>query len=174
MATGSPNINTATVRSSYYGICHPDVEEDIRGISGFVGVEQYGGYTDTMPFEFGSVNGVRWCASEVTYISLNGATSAAAGFRPTGAAPNDLYSSFIYGQEAVGTVGLGENHAEETYQMYDPSRPPAVELIYHAPGTSGVYDLYNEVGSISWKSWFAGKILNANWIVCVRTLATKL
>ena len=45
MSTGSRNINTSTVRESYFGIVHPDVEEDIRALTGFVGVEQYGGFS---------------------------------------------------------------------------------------------------------------------------------
>jgi N4-gp56 family major capsid protein len=56
---------TVPVRQSYYGICHVDVEEDVRGISGFIPVEQYGGYAETMPFEFGAVGGVRWCSTEI-------------------------------------------------------------------------------------------------------------
>src|SRR3990167_1313754 len=52
--TGSTNVNTATVRSSFHGICHPDVAEDIRQLTGFIGVEQYGGYTETLVGEFGA------------------------------------------------------------------------------------------------------------------------
>jgi hypothetical protein len=56
--------------------------------------------------------------------------------------------------------------------MYNPVRPPAVELIYHPPGSSGILDMYNELGSIAWKAFFAGKVLNSNWIVNVRSGAT--
>lgn len=173
---GSTNIGTSTVRSSYFGICHPDVEEDIRGLTGFIGVEQYGGYTETFTGEFGAVAGVRWAASEMAPIeTAAGTTSTSGGFRATTSASNDendVYWSFVYGKEAVGSVGLGENHAEEIYKMYD--RVPTVELIYHKPGSSGVGDPFNEIGSIAWKSWFGGKILNGNWIVQILTLATDL
>jgi N4-gp56 family major capsid protein len=60
MGTGSTNIGTSPIRDSYYGICHPDVEEDVRDITGFISVEQYGGYTDTLVGEFGAANGVRF------------------------------------------------------------------------------------------------------------------
>ena len=53
-------------------------------------------------------------------------------------------------------------------------RVPTVDLIQHAPGSSGIADMYNEVGSIAWRAWFAGKILNNNWLYEVRTLATEL
>jgi len=172
---GSQNVGTSPVRASYYGICHPDVEEDIRGLSGFVSVEQYGGYTETLPFEFGAVGGVRFCVSEIIPISTAAGTttpsfSARGG---TGAISNDVYSTFIYGKEAVGSVGLGNMHATSAYEMYDPANPPAVELIVKPVGTVGT-DLYNEVSSIAWKAWFAGKVLNNNWIMKLRSLSAKV
>lgn len=171
----STSYNNQPIRASYYGICHPDVEEDIRTLTGFVGVEQYGGYTETMPFEFGAVGGARWCATEIAPISsaASGVSNNALRGTALGAAP-DVYSSFIYGREAVGTVGLGNMHASSSIEMYDPAKPPAVELIVHQPGSSGIFDMYNEMGSIAWKCWYAGKILNQTWLVKLRTGASKL
>ncbi len=174
MATGSQNVGTSPVRSSFYGICHSDVEEDIRGLTGFIGVEQYGGYTQVEPGEFGAVGGVRWCSTEVATINTGMATTTNTTLNGSSDILNDVYSTFIYGKEAIGSVGLGEMHAKEIYQMYDSKKPKAVELIYHKPGSSGVFDMFNEVGSIAWKSWFVGKILNKDWIVKIRTGATSL
>lgn len=177
-AYGSQNVGSSPVRASYYGIAHTDVEQDIRGLDGFVAVEQYGGYTQTMPFEFGSVGGVRWCSTEIIPISTNIVSASGTGFLrgmvSSGGTNADVYASYIYGKEAVGSVGLGNMHATSSYEMYDPKKPPAVELIYHAPGSSGIYDMFNEVGSIAWKAWFAAKILNANWITKVRSGASNL
>ena len=172
---GSTNIGTTPIRPCYYGICHPDVEEDIRSLSGFKDVVEYGGYVETEPYEFGSVGGVRWSVTEIAPISSGSAAVSNNALRGTsGGAAIDIYSSFIYGKECIGTVGLGNMHAENQTMMYDPAKPPAVELIQHAPGSSGIYDLYNEVGSIAWKVWFAGKVLNATWGVKVRTGASRL
>lgn len=170
---GSQNYNTNPVRASYYGISHVDVEEDIRSITGFIPVEQYGGYTETMPFEFGAVGGVRWCSTEIIPVTTGGGTTSAGGIRGSGSTANDIYSTYIYGKEAVGSVGLGNMHATNSYEMYNPKNPPAVELITKAPGQVGT-DLFNEVGSAAWKAWFAGAILNSNWIVKVRSGASKL
>lgn len=171
-AYGSQNYNSQPVRSSFFGICHTDVEEDIRGLTGFVGVEQYGGYTQVYPYEFGAVNGIRWCSTEIAPIeSDTSTTSASNDFRGTTASFAHVYWSFIYGKEAIGTVGLGEQHAKEIYTMYDPARPPTVELIKKEIGSSGVGDPFNEVGSIAWKAWYAGKILNSNWIVSLVSLS---
>jgi N4-gp56 family major capsid protein len=175
---GSQNIGSSPIRSSYYGICHTDVEEDVRYLSGFVGVEQYAGYTEIMPFEFGTVGGVRWCSTEIIPVStaITGATTSAGSQVLRGTGVNggyDVYSSYIYGKEAVGSVGLGNMHATSAYEMYDPANPPAVELIVKGLGQVGT-DLYNEVSSAAWKAYFAGKVLNDKWIVKIRTGASKL
>lgn len=174
MATGSRNIGTTPIRASYYGICHVDVEEDIRGLTGFSAVEVYGGYTETMPFEFGAVGGVRWCSTQVATINLSAGKKTATGYRGSTTILNDVYSSYIYGREAIGTVGLGNMHAANSYEMYNPKNPPGVEAIFKPVGSAGAGDPFNEIASLAWKSWFVAKILNANWIVKVFGLATKL
>lgn len=170
---GSTNVGTQPIRQSYYGICHVDVEEDIRGLTGFIPVEQYGGYTETEPGEFGAVGGVRWCSTEIAPLISDGSTeSAVAGsYNGSSAILHHVYRTFIYGREAVGSIGLGEQHAKEIYMMYD--RVPTVEIIQHKPGSSGIADKFNEVGSLVWKSWYAGKVLNANWIGVINSLALK-
>lgn len=173
-AYGSQNVTTSTVRSSYYGICHPDVTEDVRSLSGFVGVEQYGGYTETIPFEFGAVGGVRWCETEIIPISTGAGTTTSDGtIRGATSILNDVYSSYIYGKEAVGSVGLGMQHPTNAYTGYDPKKPPGIEIVHKPIGTVGT-DLYNEISTIAWKAWWAGAVLNANWGVKIRSGASKL
>ena len=172
MGTGSRNIGTTPVRESYFGTCHPDVEEDIRSLTGFDDVIKYGGYVATEPGEFGAVAGVRFCTTEIAPISTGAGTTTATGFRGSTNILNDVYSTFIYGKEAVGTVGLGENHTKDIYMMGD--RLPTVELIRKAVGSSGVADMYDEIGSLAWKAWFAGKILNQNWLWKIRSLSADL
>ncbi len=174
MATGSRNIGTNPIRSSYYGICHVDVEEDVRKMVGFVAVETYGGYTETMPFEFGSAGGVRWCSTQIATIALSAGKKTATGYRGSTTALNDVYTSYIYGRESVGTVGLGNMHASNSYEMYNPKYPPAVTVIYKPAGSAGAGDPYDEISSLAWKSWFVAKILNQGWIVKVFSLASKL
>lgn len=174
MATGSRNVGTNPIRASYYGICHVDVEEDVRQMTGFVPVETYGGYTETMPFEFGHVNGIRWCSTQVATISLSAGKKTATGYRGSSNILNDVYSTYVYGREAVGTVGLGNMHASNSYEMYNPKYPPAVEAIFKPVGSAGAGDPYNEIASLAWKSWFVAAVLNQNWGLILRNLATKL
>lgn len=170
---GSVNVGTSPVRASYYGIAHVDVEEDIRNLTGFIPVEQYAGYTEVMPFEFGAIGGVRWCSTEIIPISSGIGAISTTGYRGTTTALQNVYSSYIYGKEAIGSVSLGNMHATSAYEMYDPKKPPAVELVVHPKGSSGIFDPYNEMGSIAWKTFHAGAILNAGWVVKIRSLCNK-
>ncbi len=170
---GSTNIGTSPIRESYLGVCHVDVEDDIRALTGFVPVEQYGGYTEIYPFEIGAVGGVRWCSTEIAPVITGGSTESAPGMRGSSTTVHDVYRTFIWGKEAIGSVGLGNMHATSSYEMYDPKTPPAVDLLVHQPGSSGIYDMFNEVGSIAWKSWFAGKVLNSGWITMINSLSAQ-
>ncbi len=170
---GSTNIGTAPVRAAYMGICHVDVSEDLRAITGWQDVTEYGGYVATFPNEIGHCKGVRWSETELsTLISADAGTTSASGFRGTSDVLNDVYNSYVFGMDAVGSVGLGDQHTKEIYMSGD--RIPAVELIHHAPGTSGIADSLNEVGSLGWKGWLVGKILQNNWLVKINTLASDL
>jgi N4-gp56 family major capsid protein len=171
---GSTNIGTQPIRSSFYGICHVDVEEDIRSLTGFIPVEQYAGYTETMPFEFGAVGGVRWASTQVSTISSGAGKASSVGLRGASTKAHDVYDTFVYGQEAVGTVGLGNMHATNSYEMYNPKTPPAVEIIYKPLGSAGALDPYNEAASLSWKAFHVGTILNQGWIAKIRSGATKV
>lgn len=178
MGTGSTNYNSQPIRASFYGICHADVEEDIRGLTGFVGVEQYGGYTNTMPGEFGAVGGVRWASTEIAPIETNTSTTSASAGGSTNYFHNEgstglanVYWSVVYGKEAVGSVGLGQSYGTDITEMYDPKKPQAVEIIYHRPGSSGIADIFNEAGSLAWKAWWGGKALNALWLVPIVSLS---
>lgn len=167
---GSTNIGSAPIRSSYMGICHVDVEEDIRLLTGFVPVENYGGYTETFPFEFGALGGVRWCSTEESSLIAAdaGTTEAGTTFRGTSSVLNDVYDSYVVAMDAVGSVGLAENHTNKSYMTGDSI--PAIQIL-HAPPSVSVADPQAEIAPLSWKGWLVGKILNATWVVKVNTLS---
>lgn len=174
MTEGSENISTSPIRDSYLGIFHADLEQDIRGLSGFVPVEQYATQTETFIGEFGAVGGVRCVRTQIAAVSTGAGGASANGLRGADVGSHDVYESFIYGQDAVGTVGLGTEHADEIYtgEAQNPDRIPAVVAVNHPPGSAGSADPFNEVGTLAWKAWHAGAILNNDWLVEVRTAAT--
>jgi len=158
MSTGSPDTNTTPQRAAFWGICHVDVEQDIRGFTGFIPVEQYAGQVATEIGEFGSFGGVRWVSTSEASIDLAaGATTATGGQRNATGGPIDVYSSIIMGEDHNGSVGLGTAHIEEIYHAGDPL--PAVQLISKGKGSAGTGDPLDEVTSLAWKSWHAAKVL---------------
>lgn len=170
---GDSRFNTAPVREAYWGICHVDVEEDIRQMAGFKDVVTYGGQTETAPGEFGEAGGVRWLSTEEASIDADtgGANSNLRG--TTDAATNiDLYTSVVFGMDAVGSLGFDLAHTKEVYQAGDDL--PAVMVIKKDFGSSGIADPFNELSTLAWKSWHAAKILNSNWIRGIRSGASNL
>ena len=172
-AFGSVNVGSTPVRAAYLGICHVDVEEDIRDITGFTDVSTYGGHTETYATEFGQVGGVRWLSTEEdSLITADEATTSAAGFRGTSDVLNDVYDSYIFAMDAIGSVGLGEQHTKEIYMTGD--RLPTVQVIHVPLNNLTIADPLNEISTIAWKSWMVGKVLQDDWVVRVRTLASDL
>lgn len=176
MTTGSTNIGTSPIRSSYWGICHVDVEEDIRTLTGFNSVETYAGQTETAMGEFGAVGGVRWISTtEASIDASTGATvtsTATTALRTSGSNRTDIYNSVIYGREAYGSVGFGFEHVKEIYTAGD--MLPGVMMISHPKGSAGAADPLNEAASLGWKSWHAAKTLATDWGVTVLSGASVL
>lgn len=176
MTRGSQNIGTAPIRSSFWGLCHVDTEEDVRNLTGFQAVETYAGQTEIETGEFGAAGGVRFISTSEATIDAgagqSATSSATSDGRTTSSTRYDIYNTVIFGKEAVGSLGLDATHVKETYTPED--RLPAVQLISKAKGSAGTADPLSEVSSVGWKSWHAAKILNGNWIRCVRHTVSRL
>lgn len=157
MTEGSGNYSTTPLPNSFIGICHPDVEEDIRTLTGFAPVQNYASQTETYVGEIGAVSRVRFIVSSDATVDTNtGAAVGSTGCRNTGA-KIDTYPTVIYGEEAFGCVGLGTGHIKEIYRAGD--QLPGIQVIAHPRGSSGVADPLNEISTIGWKSWHAATTL---------------
>lgn len=170
--TGSKNVGTTPIRMAYLGMCHSDVEEDIRDLSGFIAVEQYAGQIATYPGEFGMVAGVRWISTSEATIDASSGGAPGAGVRSTNGTAVDLYTSVILGKECHGALSLDVELIREQYMAGD--MVPGIIMISKAKGSSGVADPLDEVSSVGWKSWHGGAILNSTWGRGIRSGATKL
>ena len=169
---GSRNIGTAPVNAAYWGLCHVDVEEDIRNLSGFRGVETYAGQTETAIGEFGVAAGARWLSSEEATVDASAGGNPGSDVRSTNGDNADIYPTVILGMEAHGAVSLDTDFLKTVYMAGD--RIPAIELISKPRGSAGAGDPFNEVSSLAWKGWHTGAILDANWIRCLRVAASTL
>ncbi len=124
-------------------IGHPDTSYDLEGDTNITNVWVTGGGLGKGGDYFNATFkdlplGFRYYESTIAPISR------ASGY-------GDVYNTFVLGEEAYGTVKVD-------------SSPPKV--IVHAPGTSGVSDPLDQVGTVGWKANWAAAILNqANMVI---------
>ena len=176
MTSGSTNINTVPILPSYWGICHPDVAADIAGLTGFVSVERYNTQTQVQTGEFGYYSlagrGVRFIQSEDASVSLGGGAALSGADLNTTSSKTDVYVISLYGQDALGSVGLGMKQTDGIYMAGE--NTGGWEIIHHPRGSAGASDPFNELETISYKAFFAGAVLNSNWSRALLVAATNL
>ena len=176
MTTGNTSIGTAPILRSYWAINHPDVSVDVAGLTGFKSVETYAGQTAVVQGEYGYFGGagfgLRFVQTSDASIDANaGGVLSGSDLRSTSTV-TDVYTICIYGEDAFGSVGLGERHTDGVYRAGDD--PGGWEMIFHDRGSGGIADPFNEVATLAWKAFFAGAVLNSNWSRALRVAATNL
>ncbi|MEE9158909.1 MAG: N4-gp56 family major capsid protein [Gammaproteobacteria bacterium] len=175
MTTGSINIGTTPTLPAYWGLCHPDVALDIAALTGFNSVETYAGQIQTVMGEFGSYGiagqAIRFVSSEDAGVDAGSGALSGVSVRETSAAA-DLYTTLIYGQDAIGSVGLGQRYSDGVYRAGAELDP--VDVIVKAPSATGTSDPFNEITTIAWKAWHTGAILNPAWVRGIRSAAGSL
>lgn len=176
MTTGNTSVGTAPILRSYWAICHPDVSHDVAGLTGFKSVETYAGQTQIMQNEIGyyarAGKGLRFIESEDASIDPNaGGVLSGSDLRSTSTV-TDVYTICIYGEDAFGSVGLGERHTDGIYRAGE--NEGSFEMIFKDRKSGGTSDPFEEIATLAWKAFFAGAVLNANWSRALRVGATRL
>lgn len=146
---------TQNVNAGYVAVCHPDCEGDIRGLTGFVSVENYG----SMPSwdnEIGKVEDVRYIMSTVMEPWMN-AGGAAGSMITTGGTSADVYPILFFAKDAYGIVPF-KGASAVTPIVVNPK-----------PCES---DPLGQRGHVGWKAYQATVILNEAWMCRVETAAT--
>ena len=175
MTTGNTSIGTAPILPAYWLLCHSDVAVDIAGLTGFQSVETYAGQIATVMGEFGALGvagqAVRCISSEDAGVDADSGAAGGTSVRETTTLA-DLYTTLIYGRDAIGSVGLGEQYEDGIYRAGDDLDP--VDVIVKTPQSTGTSDPYNEISTVAWKAFHTGAILNANWVRGIRSAASDL
>ena len=144
VVASNANFNTTSVEAGYMAVCHPDLETDIRDMTGFVPVAKYGPHTSPFEGEVGSVEQVRYLTSTILLPWAGaGASVASSGLRSTGGKV-DVYPVLVFGRDAYGIVPL-KGKSSMTPMVVNP-KP--------APG-----DPLGQRGTVGWKLWTATVIL---------------
>ncbi len=157
----TPDYGTAQVAASYIALCHPDLENDIRNMAGYVPIERYGTLTP-WENEVGKVEQVRYLTSTI-FASLPNAGGLISGLAnpvlSTGGTNADVYPILYLAQNAYGIVPLkGKNSM--TVMVVNP-RPTETDPLAQR-GTAG------------WKTMQTCVILNDAWMAQLQVAASQL
>lgn len=156
VVASNADYNTKSVEASYMAVCHPDLETDIRGMSGFKPVSDYGPHTSPFEGEIGSVEQVRYLGSTVLapFADAGGAKGA---MRSTSGTSADVYPVLIFGRDAFGIVPL-KGKSSMTPMVVNPKPQGG--------------DPLGQRGTVGWKLWTATVILQDAFMARLETAAT--
>lgn len=151
----TPSFGTEPVKPSYIGLIHPDLESDVRNMTGFVPSESYGSIS---PFEneIGKVEDVRYLTSTIFEPWADGG-GAKGTMLSTGGANADVYPVLYIGQDAYGIIALKGMFAV-TPMVVNPK-----------PSDS---DPLAQRGHAGWKAMQTAVILNDLFMVRLEVAAT--
>jgi len=153
----SDKIGTSSVRKSFIGIVHPDVEYDLEQITGYKSVSDYGSQEGLIEDEIGAYKNIRFVTSTNCKIWTNATTATTAGYKATGGGTNDVYATLIIAAEAYGLSPLS-GEAMSTYVK--------------ALGSAGAADPLNQRSTVGWKATTITTILNQAWMLRIESLAS--
>ena len=156
VVSSTPDFNTKSVEASYMAVCHPDLESDLRNMTGFKVVADYGPHTTPFEGEIGSCEQVRYLTSTVMAPWLAAATSASIGAL-RGNTYADVYPILIFGRDAFGIVPL-KGKSSMTPMVVNPKPAPGDPLAQR--------------GTVGWKLWTSTVILQDAFMARLEVGAT--
>ena len=151
----TPSYGTENVSPGYVGLIHPDLEGDVRAMTGFVPAEKYGSLTP-WENEIGKVDDVRYVSSTI-FEAFPDAGGAKGTMLSTSGTSADVYPVLYLGRDAYGLIALKGQYAV-TPMVVNPK-----------PSDS---DPLAQRGSVSWKAMQTAVILNDAFMVRVEVAAT--
>lgn len=160
IVSSTPAFNTESTEPGYVALIHPDLGSDIRAMTGFINMKDYGSSMKAYEGEIGSVDDVRYIRSTVfTSWLAAGAVVGATGLVAADATNIDVYPILYLAADAYGIVPLkGEN--------------ALTPIIVNPKGTSS--DPLGQRGSAGWKTMQTAVILNELWMARLECGATDI
>lgn len=158
---GSVKVGTRPVEAAYVAVTHTDVEDSLRGLTGFKTTAEYGSRKPLDENEVGSVEKVRYITSPdlQPLEDAGGAKGSSPEMLSTSGVNADVYPILYFGQEAFGIVPLAGKRAVT----------PTV--VNKKPSDSDPLAQRTKVG---WKAYFTAVILNQAWMARLMVAVEKL
>jgi N4-gp56 family major capsid protein len=150
----TPSFNTESILPAYAAVTHVDLTSDIRGLTGFINVADYGNIS-AWETEIGSCEDVRYLKSTI-FTPYAGAGAATTTMLATGG-KCDVYPVMYFGKDAYGFIALKGKYAITPI------------VINPVPSKS---DPLGQRGSVSWKTMQTTVILNDAWMAVLETACT--
>lgn len=142
-------FRTEPIEASYIGLIHPDLETDIRNMTGYINPKQYGTVTP-WENEVGTVEQVRYLQSTIfaPFPDAGGAVDDSA-FRSTSGTDADVYPILYLGRDAYGIVPLK-------------GKDSLTPMVVNPKPAAG--DPLGQRGTVGWKAMTTAVILNDAWM----------
>lgn len=156
VVASNPDFNTKSVEAAYMAVCHPDLESDLRNMSGFKPVADYGPHTSPFEGEIGSFEQVRYLTSTVI-APFPDAGGAKGVMRSTSGTNADVYPILFFARDAFGIVPL-KGKSSMTPMVVNP-KPQAGDPLAQR-------------GTVGWKLWTATVILQEAFMARLEVAAT--
>jgi N4-gp56 family major capsid protein len=144
----TPSFNTESILPAYVGVTHVDMTSDIRSLTGFTSVADYGG-TKGWETEIGSCEDCRYIKSTIFTPYEDAGSGTTTGKISTSGANCDVYPVMYFGKDAYGLIALKGKYAITPI------------VINPVPSKS---DPLGQRGSVSWKTMQTTVILNDAWM----------
>ena len=139
------DVDTFNVRPCFVAIVHPNITYTLKGLTGWLDMEQYAHTTEMMPGEVGKLDEIRFIESTNAKV-----------FAGVGTGGIDVYSTLVFAQDAVARTMITGN---------------GLEMIYNAAGSAGSLDPLKRLATMGWFTTFAAVILNNAFLTRIESAA---
>jgi len=156
VVSSTPDFRTEPVEAAFIALVHPDVENDIRNLTGYVATKQYGTVTPWQN-EIGAVEDVRFLRSTI-FQAFPDAGAATSTMISTTGTVSDVYPILVVAKDAYAVVPL-KGADSMTIMVVNPK------------ASSG--DPLGQRGTAGWKVMHTAVILNDAWMVRIEAAATN-
>jgi len=152
----TPSFNTESILPAFVGVTHTDLTSDIRGMTGFTSVADYGamGKWET---EIGACEDVRYVKSTI-FVPYEDAGGAKGIYLSTTGTNADVYPVMYFGRDAYGIIALKGKFAI-TPMVLNPNTPRGGDPL-------------GQRGTIGWKTIQGTVILNDAWMAVYECACT--
>jgi len=153
----TPSFNTESILPAYVGITHVDMTSDIRGLTGFTSVADYGKIS-AWETEIGACEDCRYIKSTIFTPYADAGSITISGKITTAGTACDVYPVMYFGKDAYGMIALKGKYAITPI------------VINPVPSKS---DPLGQRGSVAWKTMQTTVILNDAWMSVLEAAASE-